>query len=729
MMIAMPEKFRKPYNPQIVEKEIYGRWETSGFFNPDVCIAKGITNPDAPVFSMVLPPPNVTGTLHIGSALMLDIEDIVIRYKRMRGFRTLWLPGTDHAAIATQSKVEKDLYKEGKTRHDFNREDFITLVQNFALKNKYKIKEQMVAMGASLDWSREAFTLDEKRVFAVRTAFTRMYEAGLIFRGERIVNWDPKLQTTIADDEIGYREQKDPFYYFQYGPFVIGTARPETKFGDKYVVMHPEDTRYSSYSHGQQIKLEWINGPIVATIIKDPAIDMTFGSGVMTITPAHSAIDFDIAQRHKLDIEQVINFQGKLLPIAGEFAGMHIKKARSLIVEKLEKKGLVVQIDENYIHNVAINSRGEELIEPQIKMQWFIDVAKKIPLPFSHIEGIKSGESISLKEAMLHVVRSGQITILPEQFEKHYFSWIENFRPWCISRQISYGHRIPVWYRKDEVYVGVDAPTEEGWKQDEDTLDTWFSSALWTFSTLGWPEDTPDLHTYHPTSLLETGYDILFFWVARMILMSIFHLGEIPFRTVYLHGIVRNEKGQKLSKSLNNAGDPLKVIETYGTDALRMALIVSNGPGNDFKLQEEKIKAYKHFANKLWNIARFILEHAENGGTAALVEKDLEYHTEFNTLTVDVTADMEGYRFHLAAEKLYHYLWDTFASNILEESKVVFKNGDPKETTSRKVLLLKIFTDVLKLLHPFMPFITEEIWSAIPDSHSLLMVEKWPFLN
>ncbi len=725
-MGLMPEKFLKPYNSKEVEKNIYKRWEESGYFNPDVCIKEGVTAPDAPVFSMVLPPPNATGELHIGSALMLCIEDIVTRYKRMQGFRTLWIPGTDHAAIATQSKVEKELYKEKKTRHDFSREEFVNIVHEFVLKNKGRIKEQIIAMGCSLDWSREAFTLDEKREIGVRTAFTRMYNAGLIFRGERIVNWDPKLQTTISDDEIEHKEQNDPFYYFQYGPFVIGTARPETKFGDKYVVMHPEDKRYKEYTQGQKINLEWINGPLVATVIKDPIIDMSFGSGVMTITPAHSAIDFDIAKRHGLDIEQVIDFNGKLLPIAGEFAGVHIKKARPLIVEKLQKKGLLVKTDEAYVHNIAINSRGGELIEPQIKLQWFIDVNKKFSLTHSKIKGIKSGEETSLKDAMLHVVQSGEIKILPPQFEKHYFHWIENFKPWCISRQILYGHRIPVWYRGDEISVGVTAPAGEGWRQDEDTLDTWFSSALWTFSTLGWPEETKDLKTYHPTTLLETGYDILFFWVARMILMSVFHMGEVPFKTVYLHGIVRNEQGKKLSKSLNNAGDPLEMTEKYGTDALRMALIVGNGPGNDLKLAEEKIKAYKHFANKLWNVGRFVLQHTPDGGAAVFTQSDQQYVTQFIALAGDVADDMENYRLHLAAEKLYHYIWDVFASAILEESKTIFKIGTPEDIASRKRLVMTVFSDFLKLLHPFMPFITEEIWTSMPTAKSLLMVEKWP---
>src|SRR3989338_6471225 len=450
-----PEPFLKPYNSKENEPQILELWEKSGFANPDTCIEKGVTAADAESYSIVLPPPNVTGTLHMGHAAMLAIQDILIRYHRMRGEKTLWLPGTDHAAIATQSVVEKNLLKtEKKTRHDLGRDEFLKRVEEFAQSSHDTIVGQVRAMGASVDWSREAYTLDEARNLAVRTAFKNMYDARLIYRGDRIVNWDPKSQTTVADDEIEYVEQKDPFYHFQYGPFEIGTVRPETKFGDKYVVMHPQDARYKKYEHGQTIDLEWINGPITATVIKDSAVDMAMGSGAMTITPAHSAIDFEIAQRHGLDIEQVIDDRGILLPIAGEFAGQHIKKARPMIVEKLKAKGLIVKVEENYVHNVATNERGGGIIEPQIKRQWFVSVGKTVKFPY--------GRETTLKERKHEAVASGAIKIMPERFEKIYSHWIVNLRDWCISRQIWFGHRIPAYFKGDEIYVGRTPPEGEG---------------------------------------------------------------------------------------------------------------------------------------------------------------------------------------------------------------------------------------------------------------------------
>ncbi|MBL7045508.1 MAG: valine--tRNA ligase [Parcubacteria group bacterium] len=727
----MDDKFLKPYDPQATEDKIYQKWEDSGFFNPDKCVEAGICSADAETFSIVLPPPNVTGTLHMGHAAMLAIEDIIVRFNRMRGKKTLWIPGTDSAAIATQSKVESEIYKkEKKTRYDIGREELMKRINVFTEDSKSIILNQLRKMGSSLDWSRYAYTLDEKRYHAVMTAFVRMYEAGLIYRGARIVNWDPALQTTVSDDEMVRKETKDKFYYLKYGPFIIGTARPETKFGDKYVVMHPDDKRYSKYKHGDKIELEWINGPITATIIKDSAVDMEFGTGVMTITPWHDLTDFEIAERHDLDKEQIIDYNGKLLPIAGEFKGMHIKKARDLIVEKLEKKGLVESIDEGYVHSLSINDRGGATIEPQIKEQWFIDVDKEFVLEDSKIEGIRSGSSTTLKKLMKKTVESGQIDILPERFKKTYYHWIDNLRPWCISRQIWFGHRIPVWYKDKKMYVGVKEPEKAGWEQDPDTLDTWFSSGLWTFSTLGWPETTSDLTEYHPTNVLETGYDIIFFWVARMILMSGFHLGDTPFKTVYLHGLVRDEKGQKMSKSIGNIIDPLDMIQKYGGDATRLSLIIGVAPGNDLKLSENKIKGYKHFANKIWNISRFILSNIENSELKErppLTEKDEGLLRELEETVRSATEDIEKYRLDLAADKIYQYIWHSLADVILEESKEVLNGEDSYEKLSRKWTLYEILTTSLKLLHPFMPYVTEEIWSSLPKKdRELLMVTKWP---
>lgn len=727
----MDEIFLSPYNPRETEDSIYEIWNKSGFFNPDICIDKKITNINSPHFSLVLPPPNVTGTLHMGSAFMLALEDTMVRYNRMKGNRTLWIPGTDHAAIATQSKVEKIIQKEeGKNRHDLGREKFLERVELFAKESHDSILNQIKKMGCSLDWSREAFTLDEQRNLAVRTAFKKMYDDEIIYRGNRIVNWDPKGQTTISDDEIVYQEEKVKFYYFKYGPFTIGTARPETKFGDKYVVMHPEDKRYSEYKHGQKIDLEWINGPITATVIKDNSIDMEFGTGVMTITPWHSVADFEIAERHNLDKEQIIDKYGKLLPIAGEFSGMKISEAREKIVEKLRSKNLLAK-EEDYTHNIATAERTGGVIEPQIMKQWFINVNKEFEYPFETLPRIKKGNKVTLKKLMLSVVENKDIDIMPDRFEKVYINWINNLRDWCISRQIWYGHRIPVWYKGEEIYCGIDKPEGEGWEQDSDTLDTWFSSGLWTFSTLGWPDKTSDFENYHPTTILETGYDILFFWVARMILMSTYLVGQIPFKTVYLHGLVRDKNGNKISKSLGNNIDPVDVIEKYGADAVRMALIVGTGPGNDSKISDEKFKAYKHFSNKIWNISRFIFSNIEKENINAsdnITEKDKELLEELQKLTQEVTSDIDKYNLHLAAEKIYQYVWHRFADIIIEESKTVIVNKKTTESISRQYTLYKIFTTCLLILHPFMPFITEKIWQYTEKDSDILMVTKWPSL-
>jgi valyl-tRNA synthetase len=701
----MLEKFKKPYDHTATEEDIYKRWESSGYFNPDNLPLR-LDTQGKPVkmepFSLILPPPNVTGTLHLGHAYEDALQDVFVRFARMRGKRVLWVPGADSAAIATQAKVENELYKkEKKTRYDVGRDELLKRIEAFTEESKITILNQVRRMGSSLDWSRFAYTMDNERYSAVMEAFVRMYEAGLIYRGDRVVNWDPKLQTTVSDDEIEYVEEATPFYYFKYGPFVIGTVRPETKFGDKYVVMHPDDARYKQYEHGQKIDLEWINGSITATVIKDKAGDMEFGSGAMTITPAHSGIDFEIAQRHGLDIERVIDDRGILLPIAGEFAGQHIKKARAAIVEKLKAKGLVEKIEEKYTHNVATNSRGGGTIEPQIKLQWFVAVNK---------EFTKDGKATTLKKIMQEAVKSGAVEILPKHFEKIYYHWIDNLRDWCISRQIWFGHRIPAWYKGEETKISLASPGES-WEQDHDTLDTWFSSALWPFSTLGWPKKTPDLKTYFPNTLMAPGYEILFFWVARMILMSGFLLDAVPFNTVFLHGIVRDKNGQKFSKSLGNGIDPIDIIEQYGADALRMSLLISAAAGNDIKFDEARVRGYKMFANKLWNVARFVLSQEREGA----IKSDLK--TEFDALANEVTKDIEHYRVYLAAEKLYHYLWDRFAAEILEESK-----GKPEYSET----LYYILENCLKLLHPFMPFITEEIWGSIPGSKNLLMVEPWP---
>lgn len=711
----MDDKFLKPYDPQATEPRIYQEWEESGYFNPDRMIGDGYTEKDAEAYSIVLPPPNVTGRLHMGHALMLAVEDVFVRAKRMQGHKTLWVPGTDHAAIATQSVVEKDvLKKEGKSRHDLGREEMLKRINAFALESHDTIVGQLKTMGASLDWSREAFTLDEARTKAVYEVFKRMYDAGLIYRGNRIVNWDPKGQTTISDDEIVHEERQATLYTFKYAedfPIAISTTRPETKVGDVAVAVHPDDARYKEFV-GKTYDVTFCDVPLSIRVVADEEVDPAFGTGALGVTPAHSQIDWDIADRHDLPRPQVINEYAKMT-VSGRLEGLKTVAAREAVVEWLRTEGLLEK-EEMISQNVSTAERTGGIIEPLPKLQWFIDVNKEIP-----------GRGKSLKELMLDAVKGGSITIVPEHFDKTYFHWIENLRDWCISRQIWYGHRVPVWYRGDEMVVGT-APEGEGWSQDEDTLDTWFSSGLWTFSTLGWPEETADFKTYHPTALIETGYDILFFWIARMILMTGFALDTVPFKTIYLHGLVRDAQGRKMSKSLGNNMDPLDIAAKYGADAARMALIVGNTPGTDTRISEDKIKGYKNFANKLWNITRYILTESEGYTETPLTEGDLAIRAEFDALAADITKDIEEYRIYMAAEKLYHYAWHRLADELIEESKAIFAAGDDAAKASRKTLLRSLLTDLLKLLHPFMPFVTEEIWKSVRTKDTLLMVSSWP---
>ena len=692
----MDEKLLKPYDPKNTESRIYKLWEKSGFFNPD-----NLPGNREEAFSIVLPPPNATGVLHLGHVLENSMQDTMIRYNRMQGKSTLWLPGTDHAAIATDSKVTKILEKEGLKKKDLGREKFLKRVDEFVADSRKTIVSQLRKIGASLDWSREAFTLDEKRNIAVKTAFKKMYDDGLIYRGSRIVNWDPKGQTVISDDEIVNEERKAKLYTFKYSkdfPISIATTRPETKIGDVGVAVHPDDARYKAYI-GKEYDEVFCGVPIHIKIITDENIEKEFGTGALGVTPAHSQIDWEMAQKNNLPIQPVINEYAKMTVGGENILGKKTTEARDVIVEWLKGEGLLEK-EEEITQNIPTAERTGGIIEPLPKLQWFIDVNKKIP-----DRGNKS-----LKELMLEPVRNKAITVLPNHFEKVYFNWIENLRDWCISRQILYGHRIPVWYKNQEVYVGIEDPKGEGWIQDEDTLDTWFSSGLWTFSTLGWPDtDAGDLKKFHPTSVINPGYEILFFWVARMILMSQYLLGDIPFKTVYLHGMLRDAKGQKLSKSLDNGVDPIEIINEYGADALRMSMIVGVGPGADAKFDIQKVKAYKNFANKIWNITRYVL------GTDNVGELKKELIYEWNTLAKDVTDDMENFRFYLAAEKLYAYVWHRLADEIIEESK-----GKPEYGAT----LHYILENSIKALHPFMPFVTEEIWSVL-GKKNLLIVEKW----
>ncbi|OGG78615.1 valine--tRNA ligase [Candidatus Kaiserbacteria bacterium RIFCSPLOWO2_01_FULL_52_12b] len=682
---------------------------------------QGVTKEDAPAYSIVLPPPNVTGRLHMGHALMLAVEDIFIRYKRMRGFRTLWLPGTDHAAIATQSVVEKQIKKdEGKSRHDLGREELVKRIETFAAESHDTIVNQLKTMGASLDWSREAFTLDEVRSRAVCKIFKEMYDAGLIYRGLRIVNWDPKGQTTISDDEIVYEERPAKLYTFRYSkdfPIPVATTRPETKVGDVGVAVHPDDARYKKFI-GKEYDAVFCDVPIHIKVVADKEVDPAFGTGAVGLTPAHSATDWDIADRHLLSHEVIVINEYARMAVDGRLKDKKTTEARAVVIKWLTSEGLLEK-EEDITQNIATAERTGGIIEPLPKLQWFVEVNKQVP-----------GRGKTLKELMLEPVRSGQIKIIPEHFEKTYFHWIENLRDWCISRQIWYGHRIPVWYRGEEISVGIE-PKEMGWAQDEDTLDTWFSSGLWTFSTLGWPDNTEDFKTYHPTDLLETGYDILFFWIARMILMTEFVLHTIPFKAVYLHGLVRDAQGRKMSKSLGNNLDPLDIAAKFGADAARMALVVGNTPGTDLRMSEDKIKGYKHFANKLWNISRFVLDNTNLAQKdAELMRKDAELLAGCDVLAKGVTKDIEEFRIYMAAEKLYHYVWHELADKIIEESKPILAGSDSGACASRAHLLLLLLTRVLKLLHPFMPFITEEIWQSLPTKDAeFLMIAKWPSID
>lgn len=704
----MKDIFLSPYNPKTTEERIYSIWEQSGFFNPDVCVDKGVTNSDAKSFTIVMPPPNSNGNLHAGHSLFITIEDILTRYKRMSGFKSLWIPGADHAGFETQVVYEKKLEKEGRSRFGMDPNDLYKEILDFTLENKVNMETQVRSMGASCDWSREKFTLDNDVVNKTQDTFIKMFNDGMIYRGKRTINWCYKHQTSLSDVETDSIEESSPFYYFKYGPFEIGTVRPETKFGDKYVVMHPEDKRYVEYSHGQKIQLEWINGPIEATIIKDEAVDMEFGTGVMTITPWHSQIDFEIAQRHNLDMEQIIDWRGKLLPIAGEFAGMNIKDARPKIVEKLQTKGLVTRIDDKYKNVVKKCYKCNTVIEPQIKDQWFVKMAP-------------------LTKMALDSVDRGEIKFIPDNYEKIFRYWMENSIDWNISRQIVWGIPIPAWFNGDKIVVDKKKPEGEGWIKDSDTFDTWFSSGQWPLMVTGFP-DGNDFKKYYPTDVMETGHDLIFKWVPRMVMFGLYLGGKAPFHTVYLHGLVNDAQGKKMSKSKGNVVNPLTLTDKYGTDALRLALVIGNTPGTDLALREDKVKGYKNFANKIWNITRFVLSNTEDypgSKPENLTENDEKNISELNNLISDVTKDMDNYRFYLAAEKLYHYVWHTFADKIIEESKENLKSEDVNTKMSSQYTLRYILETSLKLLHPFMPFITEEIWSNI-EQKQLLMVTEWP---
>ena len=701
----------KVYNSKDYENDVYKIWEESGFFNPDNLKAKKS-------FTISMPPPNATGILHLGHAATLTYEDLMIRYKRLKGYKTLYLPGTDHAAIATQTKVEKILDKEGLDRHTLGRDKFLQRVRDYVKESQGIIRNQIRRMGCSCDWSRERYTLDEGLSEAVSEAFIKMYEDDLIYRGHRIVNWCSRCGSTLADDEVEYNETDSKLYYIKYGPFTVATTRPETKLADTGIAVHPDDDRYKKYI-GKELDVDLAGHKIKVKVFSDKEVDQEFGSGVVGVTPAHSTTDYHFAEKHDLEIIKLIDENGIILSSGGKYKGFDVEKARKEFVKDLEKNNQIVKI-EDFKNNLSICYRCNTPIEPLVSEQWFVAVDKKIP-----------GRNKTLKQLSLEVVENKEIKILPERFEKIYFNWMNNLHDWCISRQIWWGHRIPVWYTDDNKIIVAKNKEEANKKakgkkivQDSDTLDTWFSSSLWTFSTLGWPEKTKDFKKFHPTNVMETGVDIIFFWVARMILMSEYLLKDKPFSTLYLHGMIRDKQGRKMSKSLGNGIDPIDMIDKFGTDALRLSLVIGSSPGADLRIYEEKIAGYRNFVNKIWNISRFILSSVDEvrsikkqPKTKTLADKWIL--SEFNELIKEVNNDLDNFKFSLAGEKLYHFTWDDFADWYLEISKIE-KNKDE--------ILLYILERLLILLHPFIPFITETIWKEF-NSKDLLIVKDWPKVN
>lgn len=713
----MSKELPKIYEPKEYEDKIYESWEKSGYFNPD-----NLDLPDdAPTYTIVLPPPNITDKLHLGHSSMLAIEDLLIRFHRMRGYRTLWIPGTDHAAIATQNVVEKKLLKEeGLSRHDFGREKFLEKVWEFLGITQNTILHQTRKMGASLDWSRQAFTLDEQREKAVKKMFVDMYKAGIIVRGERIVNWCPRCKSTLADDEIEYKEQKAKLYTFKYSkdfPFTIATTRPETKLGDTAVAVNPKDKRYKDFI-GKTYEVDFVGIPLKLKIIADRQVEQDFGTGALGVTPAHSMVDWQMAEANKLEIIKVINEDGKIHDGFKEYSGKTVYEAREMVSEKLREQGLSEK-EEEIDNNLSLCYRCDTPIEPLPSKQWFVSVNKKL----EHL-GNKS-----LREKAMEVAEAEQVKFIPERFKKRYLDWMENLHDWCISRQIWFGHRIPVWYKGEETYVGKSAPAGDGWEQDPDTLDTWFSSGMWTFSTLGWPDNYKDgkkigdLARFHPTQVLETGYEIITLWVSRMIIMSLFALGEIPFENVYLHGMVLDKNGKKMSKSKGNGIDPIDVIDKYGTDAVRISLLVGSTPGNDMRLSEEKIAGFRNLINKIWNISRYIISNYElqiknDINKKDLTEADKWILEKIDSLIKETTKNITEYNFSQAGEQLRDFTWNDLADWYLEVSK--FEKNESKSEVIGYVL-----TNLLKLWHPFIPFVTEAIRKEIDDK-KLLMIETWP---
>lgn len=706
---------QKVYNPKEVEDRLYKMWLDKKYFHAKIDYSKK-------PFTIVIPPPNITGQLHMGHALNNTIQDILIRFKRMQGYCALWLPGTDHASIATEAKIVEKMKEEGLTKEMIGREKFLERAWEWKRVYGGRIIEQLKKLGASCDWDRERFTMDEGLSNAVKEVFVRLYEKGLIYKGERMINWCPTCHTTISDAEVEYEEKKGKLYYIKYPAkdnsyyVIVATTRPETMLGDTAVAVNPNDQRYK-HLIGKTVVLPLVNREI--PIIADDYVDMEFGTGVVKITPAHDPNDFEIGQRHNLPMVQVIDTKGYMNENAGKYSGQERYEARKNIINDLKDLGLLVK-EEDYTHNVGHCYRCSTVIEPLVSKQWFVKMKP-------------------LAKPAIRVVKEGKIKFIPERFEKIYFNWMENIKDWCISRQLWWGHRIPAYYCRDcenmmvsreEVKVCSKCGSSNVY-QDEDTLDTWFSSALWPFSTLGWPEETEDLKYFYPTDVLVTAYDIIFFWVARMIFSALEHMGKEPFKYVLIHGIVRDAQGRKMSKSLGNGIDPLEVIEKYGADALRFTLVTGISPGNDTRFHMEKVEANRNFANKIWNAARFVLMNLDIDTSFKPDESKFTFTerwilSRLDTLISEVTENLEKFEIGIAAQKLYDFIWDEFCDWYIEMSKPTLYNKEASNNKEVQYVLLTVLTDILKLLHPFMPFVTEEIYLNLPHVEESLVIATWP---
>ena len=711
----MSKELAKAYEPQEVEGRIYDFWMQGGYFHAEV-------DPKKKPYTIVIPPPNITGQLHMGHAWDETLQDILIRWKRMQGYSALWLPGTDHASIATEAKIVEAMREEGITKEDLGREAF--LERAWAWKDKFggRILEQLKLLGSSCDWDRLRFTMDEGCSKAVRHVFVKLYEEGLIYRGERIINWCPHCKTAISDAEVIFEEQQGSFWHLRYpladgsGYIQLATTRPETMLGDTAVAVHPEDERYK-HLVGKNVILPLVNKEI--PIVADEYVEMDFGTGVVKITPAHDPNDFEVGRRHNLPVINVMNEDGSINENGGKYAGLSGMEARKQIVKDLEEGGYLIKV-EPLKHNVGTCQRCHTVVEPRVSTQWFVKMEP-------------------LAKPAIDVVKDGTIRFIPERLEKTYYNWMENIKDWCISRQLWWGHRIPAWYCEDcgETIVSetdVDTCPKCGGKhihQDEDTLDTWFSSALWPFSTLGWPDETEELKYFYPTDTLVTGYDIIFFWVARMIFSGLKHMDKAPFNTVLFHGLLRDSQGRKMSKSLGNGIDPVDVINQYGADALRFTLVTGNSPGNDARYSDEKVAASRNFANKIWNAARFIHMNIDGHDVPCALPETLSLEDQwivsrFNTVTKEVTENLDKFELGMAVSKLYDFIWDDFCDWYIELAKRPLTGGDEAAAQNTRQVLVWVLTNTLALLHPFMPFVTEEIWQSLPHQGEALIVAPWP---